>query len=412
MTLPAMHCPEKGTALAYAQGALKPAAAADFERHAEACAGCREEARDAAALLARLKEWPAREPTRDLTVEVLGRLAAAERAPVWRRFVPAACAAAVLLLLAGGFGWWSRHEPRRLAIRQASRWLVTAQRPDGSWGGTGKAGEPYSFALTGLGLLAALDLPRDAGLGEACEKAAGWLMQHQAPDGRLGAAFSGMPYNQGIGTLALLKWCAQKPGATLPHGVARAVNLILERQDSSGGWGYSEGDPTPNVSITIWQLQALRQAETMGLAEVKPALGRGLRWLRTNRNGDGLYGYRKPEDYPAGSEALTAMSVFCELDCDGRAGDRGDIRRSIGEILRQAAGDAPRSYYTAFFVTRVLRQAGGKGTESLLGQVKQTLLARQVRAGRERGSWDPRDAYSDVGGPVYATSMAVLALKD
>jgi hypothetical protein len=166
------------------------------------------------------------------------------------------------------------------------------------------------------------------------------------------------------------------------------------------------------VSVTIWQLQALRQAEMMGLAEATPALRRGLRWLRTNRNGEGLYGYRKPGDYPAGSDALTAMSVFCELDCDGRAGERADVRRSIVEILRQASGGVPRNYYTAFFVTRVLQQAGGKGTEALLGQVQRKLLARQVRAGEACGSWEPRDAYSDVGGPVYATTMAVLALKD
>lgn len=365
-----------------------------------------------AALLARLKEWPDREPSRDLTAGVLARIAA-EPAPARRRWAPAlAAAAALLLLLLGGLQLWMRQDPRRLAVRQASQWLVSAQRPDGSWCGAGKAGEPYDPALTGLGLLAALELPREAALGKACDQAAGWLTRHQAADGRMGTAFSGSPYNQGIGTLALLKWCGHRPGQPLPAEAERAVDRILDSQGGSGGWGYAEGDPTPNVSITIWQLQALRQAQHLGLARVTPALNRGLRWLRTNRNGEGLYGYRKPDDYPAGSDALTAMSVFCELDCDGRAGERPEIRRSIREILRQAAGDSPRNYYTAFFVTRVLQQAGGEGTEQLLGQVQQTLLARQVRDGRDRGSWESQDAYSDVGGPVYATTMAVLALKD
>jgi hypothetical protein len=363
------------------------------------------------ALLARLREGPDRAPSRDLTPGVLRRLAA-EPAPARFRLARAVCAAAaVLLLLAGGVELWRRHEPRRQAVAEASRWLVSAQRPDGSWGGAAKAGEPYDAALTGLGLLAALDLPVDSKLGTASGKAAAWLIRAQAGDGRLGPAFSGSPYNQGIGTLALLKWCARQPGP-LPPEATRAVGRILETQDGSGGWGYGEGDPTPNVSVTIWQLQALRQAETMGLAEVRTALQRGLRWLRTNRNGEGLYGYRQPGDYPEGSGTLTAMSVFCELDCDGRAADRPEIRRSIGEVLRQAAGGESQSYYTAFFVTRVLQQAGGKQTESLLGQVQQTLLARQVRDGQERGSWDLRDSYTGVGGPVYATTMAVLALKD
>ncbi len=405
-------CPRQSDAVAHAQGQLSPAEAMAFERHAAACPVCREEERTTGLLLGRLKAWPDREPVRDLVGSVMETLRASDMT-VKRTWWREVCAAAALLALVAGYGAWGRVDPRRAAITQASQWLVTAQRADGGWAAAGKSNEPYEPALTGLGLLAGLDLPKGAAVAQACEKAAGSLVRNQNEDGRFGSAFSGMPYNQGIATLALLRWSVVHPGEPWRAAAERAVRHIVKSQGGSGGWGYAEGDPAPNVSITIWQLQALQKAAELGLAEAAPALGRGLRWLRTNRNGEGRYGYRRPDDYPAGPGALTAMSVFCELACDGQAVRRPDMVQSVREVLREAAsGNSAHSSYAAFFITRVLQQAGGERTEALLGQVQQTLLTRQVRAGSDRGSWDLRDTYSEVGGKVYTTTMAVLALKD
>jgi hypothetical protein len=405
-------CARLPDAVAHAQGQLTSVEAADFERHAASCPACREEMRSTGALLARLKEWPDREAARDLVEPVLEQVRASGGPSKRSRWREAAAVAAILTLVAGAW-LWSRVDPRRAAIGQATQWLVTAQRADGSWRAGGTANEPYDPALTGLGLLAGLDLAKGPAIGHACEKAAGWLVRGQDSEGRFGSPFSGTPYNQGIATLALLRWCDAHPGEPWRVAAERAVRHIVHSQGGSGGWGYAEGDPTPNVSITIWQLQALQKASELGMAEAAPALSRGLRWLRTNRNGEGLYGYRRPDDYPAGPGALTAMSVFCELACDGKAAQRPDMIQSVREVLREAAsGNSPKSYYAAFFITQVLQRTGGERTEALLGQVQQTLLARQVRDGSDRGSWDLRDTYSDVGGKVYTTTMAVLALKD
>jgi hypothetical protein len=402
-------CSRLPQAVAYAQGELAGFEAADFERHAGTCEACRTEWRSAQTLLAGLKAWPARPVTRDLAPDVLARIRNLK--PARRPWLVAACAA-VLFLAAGGW-WWVRPDARQSAIREAAQWLVNAQREDGRWEGNKRESHVYDPALTGLGLLAGLEFERVRGMSEACRKAVGWLVAGQSENGRLGGSFSGSPYNQGIGTLALLAWFEAHPEPGWRETAAKAVRHIVESQGHAGGWGYAEGDPAPNVSITIWQLQALRKAESLGLAEATPALRRGLRWLRTTRNDRGLYGYRRPDDYPAGSDALTAMSVLCELDCDSRAGQREDVKRSFGEVLSgAAAGKNTGNYYSAFFVARVLQQAGGRETEALLGQVQRALLVRQVRRGDERGSWEPADAYSGVGGPVYATTMAVLALKE
>lgn len=410
-------CPRRGDAAAFVQGELSAVDAEAFARHAESCPECGHECRAIRGMIGLLKEWPARDAGRDLVGPVLQRLQARPKAATRHRRWGWYAAAAVLAALLGAALWVVQSDPRRAALNQAAQWLADAQKADGSWGAANASEAAYAPALTGLGLLAGLELGGNAKAGPFRARAAAWLIQNQDAQGQFGRPFAGSPYNQGISTLALLGWYEKRrDDAACRQAAEKAVACILRAQGPAGGWGYAEGNPEANVSVTIWQLQALWKARELGFdgqGDVHSGIQRGLRWLRTTRNGEGQYGYRRPDDYPAGSAALTAMSVFCEMDCDEGAARRPDVKRSVREVLREAtAGENPPSYYASFFITRVLQQAGGAETESLLGQVQRALLARQVRAGDDRGSWDLRDAYADVGGRVYATSMAVLALKD
>ncbi len=410
-------CPLRGDAVAFVQGGLSGPEAQAFAQHAESCPACGRECREIRGVIGLLKqERPEREPARDLVGSVMQRLRDEPEAARRRRWPAWVAAAALVAALLGG-ALWGRTDPRRPALDEAAQWLADTQKADGSWGASSKSEAAYAPALTGLGLLAGLELGGNAKAAPVGARAAAWLVQDQGEGGQFGRPFAGSPYNQGISTLALLGWCEKRPDeAGCRQAAAKAVDCILRTQGPAGGWGYAEGDPEANVSITIWQLQALWKARELGFDRdeaVHSGIQRGLRWLRTTRNGEGQYGYRRPGDYPAGSAALTAMSVFCEMDCDAGAARRPDVKRSVREVLREAAAGAdPPSYYAAFFITRVLQRAGGAEMETRLVQVQRALLARQVRAGRDRGSWDLRDAYADVGGRVYATSMAVLALKD
>ncbi len=381
---------------------------------------CRNAVREAEALLARLKEWPDRAPVRDVTDAVMARVRAEQALPSfdWQRAWRPALAVAAMLVVAAGMVNWSlelRQQSRRLAAsRGAAKWLAASQDADGHWGAAGRPDTPYLQALTGLGLLAGLECPGNAKLEKMCARAADRLIQDQDKgDGRFGPLFAGTPYNQGIATLALLTWCGAQAADALPPAAGRAVRRIVDTQGGSGGWGYAAGDPEPNVSITIWQLQALHKAVELGIAEAEPAMRRGLRWLRTMRNAEGLYGYRRPEDYPDGPDTLTAMGLFCELACDPRAAERPEVRRSLQRLLQDStAVEKPASYYAAYFVARVLRRADQEGTEAMLGQMQKALLIRQIHKGAERGSWDVHDAYAGVGGRVYTTAMATLALNE
>ena len=374
-----------------------------------------------------LRELPEEPPRRDLEPAVRRGIAAIRRRERIRRWLTLAASgavAAVVVIVVGGEGLRRQVEPhggvetppveaRWKAKHEAVRWLCAVQQPDGGWYRPGDGDQEYREALTGLALLAAIELDGDAALQSAAARAADWLAGRVDREGRIGGAqFPGQPYNQGIGTLALLRWCARHPGDSLREVSFRAARRIVSDQTALGGWGYAGGSEEPNVSVTVWQLQALHAAlaldEDEGLAR---ALARGLRWLRSTRNAEGEYGYRRVDDVPPESDALTAMSLYCEITLDAGSMNRSDTRLSLERLKeRLASSEREPSYYAAYFALRSLRRVVASDVSTVLERMETRLLVRQEKEGDERGSWPANDAYARVGGRVYATTMATLAV--
>jgi len=375
-----------------------------------------------------LRELSEEPPRRDLEPAVRKGIAAIrrrERIRWWLTLMASGAAAAVVVILVGREGLRRQVEPaigveippveaRRKAGHEAARWLCAVQQPDGGWYRPGDGDREYREALTGLALLAAMELDGDEALQSAAARAADWLAGRVDREGRIGgeAQFPGQPYNQGIGTLALLRWCARHPGDSLREVSFRAARRIVSDQTALGGWGYADGSEEPNVSVTVWQLQALHAALALDEDEgLTRALARGLRWLRSTRNAEGEYGYRRVDDVPPGSDALTAMSLYCEITLDAGSMNRSDTRLSLERLKeRLASSEREPSYYAAYFALRSLRRVGAPDVSTVLERMETRLLVRQEKEGDERGSWPANDAYARVGGRVYATTMATLAV--
>ena len=57
-------------------------------------------------------------------------------------------------------------------------------------------------------------------------------------------------------------------------------------------------------------------------------------------------------------------------------------------------------------------QVGGEPWERWNGALRDRLAGMQVQGeGCERGSWPPNDMYSQQGGRIYSTALAVLTLE-
>ena len=87
----------------------------------------------------------------------------------------------------------------------------------------------------------------------------------------------------------LLEFIAENPirRGTLPENIAEVAKVILDAQKvpqgpHAGGWRYQINSADADISVTGWQLMALRGAANCGAAVPRSALDDGLGYVRRN----------------------------------------------------------------------------------------------------------------------------------
>ena len=423
-------CARAGDSTAWLTGELPAAERAAFEAHLNGCGICRDAVQADRRILNRLGAVPPAEVSHDLAPELAAKAAAARlardaSARTWRRVRLAAVAALVLILAGGGLRVWQRGSrapaisslARASAAAQAMDWLCRTQETDGSWSSARWGGDKrYQVALTALSLLALLDpqpSASDARLA-AVRRAGAYLKSQQNQHGEFGPAFDGAPYNQGIATLALLRAYGNRKDPGLKEPLDAAIGLICGRQSRDGGWGYRGASATAaNLSVTLWQVEALKLAASLGWENVAPNVERGLRWVAGMADDQGFFGYRQASDFPSGPQTLTAMGAMSVLDSPYARllspARRQAIRTQVAQAAKASGSDI--DFYRAYFLAVALKQMKEEESAVRLASLRRNLMARQAQAGADSGSWTPDDQWGNVGGRLYATALASLALR-
>jgi len=426
-------CRQAGDAAAYLLGELSDAERQGFEAHVAVCAGCAGELEGARRAIGALKTLAPVAVTRDFAPEVLARL---ESTLSWERRALAVrrvlAAAALFLLLLGGAlcfraffrqgpgggavaGAMAADSPMSAANSEALAWLGRTQEPDGSWTAAQWGGDPqFDVALTSLAVLALLGPePVSPDRAAAVRKAVGYLVRQQDAKGAFGPSFSNGPYNQGLASLALLRAFQALHDESLRPPIERAVAVLCARQTPEGGWGYWGGAAQePNLSVTLWQTEALKLAVKLGWNEARPNVRRAVRWVASVADDRGSFGYRRANDFPAGSQTLAAMGAVAVLNDHDKSvpPDRRELIRA--KVLESAVSSlgAP-DYYRVYFLTAAMKALPDGAGASQLALVRGHLVGGQIALGAQRGSWPPTDRWGTVGGRVYATAMASLSLQ-
>ena len=415
---------------AFVMDELDGATRRQVEAHLTSCEPCRQEIEARRRVLDRLRVRPPAAVSHDLALELLARVAAGEaRRPILVSAWPTLLrvAAALVLVLGGAALCWhlSARGSADAGVAQVSTsptaqavaWLCRTQEPDGSWSTTRWGGSrQYEVALTGLSLLSLLEAegPAASERTAAADRAVQYLCGRQNERGEFGTAFDGAPYNQGMATLALLRAYRAHPDATLKHALDGALGTIAARQLHDGGWGYiGTQTPASNLSITLWQVEALRLAVALGWDSARVPAARGLRWIATVAADDGSFGYRQSGDFPEGARTLTAMGAMSLLDvAEGNlvpAARRAAIQARVQRL--SAANPPDLDYYGRYFLSAALKRMEGDTARQQLDSMQHALAALQVRQGSERGSWNADDRWSTAGGRVYATALASMSMR-
>ena len=319
------------------------------------------------------------------------------------------------------------------ALTKALGWLARKQGKDGAW--TGNKG-PVGF--TGLALMAFLGgkcVPQDYATNT--KRAVEYLKSVYTPTTKLAATpkdaalrggriGTGTMYDQGIATLALIEALIDTNDTSLEPIVQDALNLVIRTQNTEhkpetlrgpakpgsvpyGGWRYSPDSIDSDISITGWQVLALKAAVNAGFAVPDYALPTAANYVRSLQGKqDGSFRYESPG--PSGDSCGRAgMGAFI-LQLAGFPQDP-----AIPPALRFMQDNAPRwnlespgngyPFYYWYYGTRAMYVAGGDDWRIWKDWMCRFLVDHQ----NADGGWD--GASGELQLDAYRVALGALMLE-
>ncbi len=372
------ECSRIPEAVDFVSGELEAGDEAEFSLHLRECEACREDVAKLRQVRMRLVSLPRSEPKRS-PEQIVASAVNAESIPVRKRMRFQRIAAAAVFMFGASVAWMAarRDEPVVAEVQamprggewhesmdRAVRWLESRQNVDGSWDAEKWGGRPeFQVALTALSMIAVRNsMDHSAAPGKAIE----WLKRQQDPDGMFGPKGVGRPFNQSLATLALLRAPQAAVDAELKASIKSGIAAILRSQVPDGGWGHY-GSGISNNAVTVWHVQTLELASAQGWTEVNDALERGRRSLSRME--------RPPSEH--------ALAKGGRIDMCG-----------------------------AYFAAIQWSQRHDAESKARLNELRESLIGMQTHMGDDSGSWPPDDTRNQVGGRLFSTSLAALALND
>lgn len=275
------------------------------------------------------------------------------------------------------------------AVMRSLRWLKATQNADGSWSGN----KPAMTGLVILTFLAHGEKPDSPEFGSTLQRAMEFLIKCQDKNGYYQPRANG--YGHAIATYAMCEAYGMTMNPNVRKSADRALDLIIQGQNPTGGWDYSRPIPEgPNkgkeawvvhttrddTSVGGWCAQALKAAIMADFYHDPAALERAsklcVKGFKKNGFPDGGFGYTSPA-----KGGLTGVGTLC-LQFHHAAND-SYVKNSLDNVISKwkpqfvgstpkrvineqpkelppgAIGGACPAYY-AYYGTQAVFQAGGK----------------------------------------------------
>lgn len=349
-------------------------------------------------------------------------------------------------------------EKTEAAIELGLKYLAKMQRPDGRWAleynGADQKASPEErpsmrsdSAATGLALLAFLgagydhyeDQYRDH-VGQGLL----YLTKNQRSDGALffdeknsRASYTRF-YSHGIATIALCEAYGMTGDKSLREPAQKAINYIVNTQHKKlGGWRYLEGKEA-DLSVTGWQVMALKSGELAGL-EVPPETYERIKvFLKrcqagTNNN---YFIYNPAADANSAQQAhgrkpstvMTSIGLLTHLYL-GTDPKNPSLQNGAKHLMTQLPAYNPenkigvtgtmknpwRDTYYWYYATQVMFHMKGEYWVKWNEKLHPILVKNQTQAGPLAGSWNPYkgtpDRWAGQCGRLYVTTMNLLSLE-
>jgi hypothetical protein len=234
-------------------------------------------------------------------------------------------------------------------------------------------------------------------------------------------------YAHGIASIAMCEAYGLTSDPRIKLSAQRALNFIATAQDpTGGGWRYAPRQ-AGDMSVTGWQLMALKSGQMAGLSVPKNILKMAEHFLDScESNGDksatgsrqsGSYGYTPGQ---GGSIAMTAVGLLCR-QYSGIGPGNPSLLAGV-QKLKTYPPEKNSDVYYLYYATQVMHHMQGeswrfwntgmdeKGQQKSKG-IRDFLISKQdtgttPKHPHQAGSWS-----GSAGGRVMATSLSLLCLE-
>jgi hypothetical protein len=298
----------------------------------------------------------------------------------------------------------------------------TQDKTTGSWS-AGRVSR-RSIAVSSLAVMAFLSaghVPGEGKYGPTIERGVRWVLAQQRPNGVIAGEGEGEQemYHHGIATLMLAEVCGMldaELGKEVRQAVEKAVAVILRAQRTggihAGGWRYRvQHIQGSDISVTGWQVMALRAAKNLGCDVPAKAIDKAVEYIKScqeTRRG-GTYGGYRYTPYSMVTIPCTGTSVLA-LELCGKDEHRSDaVLLGADYLIRKdnlPRWDGFHFFYGIYYGAQATFQVGGNHWSAYREHLHRELLRNQTSS----GAWASSRRYEADYGANYGTSMAVLAL--
>lgn len=318
-------------------------------------------------------------------------------------------------------------------VDKAVAWLLAQQRTQGCFldENRGDAVPQHSGAISAMVIMALSSvghMPTDpTPEGRAVAKAMKFMVDSIVPndEGYLGISDRSRMYGHGIMSLMYAEMVGQSQDEEMDRKIRarlkRAIDLIMRSQDvnkseaNRGGWRYEPGSSDSDISVSVWQVMALRAAKNAGLDVPKEAVDKAVAYIkrsyRSDRNPDGTpkdmeaafsyepYGGR--QTFSTTAAGILSLQVCAQYEAPEVIGGAAYL------LKNPPAPSEPWFFYGTYYYAQGMYQRGGEQASIARQKTEQMLLELQ----QPNGSWQPRNGNERSAGPVYATALALLSLS-
>jgi hypothetical protein len=317
-------------------------------------------------------------------------------------------------------------EDSEKAVQLGLAWIAAQQRPDGRWSffpneAKARPNHPDN-AATAMALLPFLARGFTHKVGgnpnpyaKVVEDGLRWLVKQQKPDGDLRGG--GNMYTHALCTMALCEAFNMTSDHSLHDPAQKAFNFTLNAQSTNGGWRYAPKGGA-DLSVTSWNLMALKSGQMAGFRVPDAALTKANRYLQSLRKPDGSYQYVAGQagHSPPVPAPMTAAGIVCRHYLQNYdSSDKTSRADGVDVILKRPTNPARPNFYYLYYSMYALFPIGGDAWNQWNPQVRDLVVKLQNKGDKApnlKGSWDPRGGSAiDAAGRLAVTSMALLTLE-